>query len=36
MHKVVVYLDDPASARSRLPGPGAPTHWLLVTGPRCC
>ena len=30
MEKVIVYLDDPAYARQRLPGGGAPTHWLLV------
>jgi hypothetical protein len=31
MDKVIVYLDDPAYARQRLPGTGgAPTHWLLV------
>ncbi|MBC5782804.1 hypothetical protein H8N03_07585 [Ramlibacter sp. USB13] len=31
MEKVIVYLDDPAYARQRMPGgDGAPTHWLLV------
>ena len=31
MEKVIVYLDDPAYARQRMPGvEGAPTHWLLV------
>lgn len=31
MDKVLVYLDDPAYARQRLPGAEAgPTHWLLV------
>jgi len=31
MEKVIVYLDDPAYARQRMPGAtGAPTHWLLV------
>jgi hypothetical protein len=31
MEKVIVYLDDPAYARHRMPGAdGAPTHWLLV------
>ena len=31
MDKVIVYLDDPAYARQRMPAAdGAPTHWLLV------
>lgn len=31
MDKVIVYLDDPAYARQRMPGAGeVPTHWLLV------
>ena len=31
MEKVIVYLDDPAHARQKMPGMnGAPTHWLLV------
>jgi hypothetical protein len=31
MHKVIVYLDDPAYARQRLPGAdGSRTHWVLV------
>jgi hypothetical protein len=31
MDKVIVYLDDPAYARQRLPGAdGSPTHWVLV------
>jgi len=31
MDKVIVYLDDPAYARQRMPGPdGRPTHWVLV------
>ena len=31
MDKVIVYLDDPAYARQRMPGADAgPTHWLLV------
>ena len=31
MEKVIVYLDDPAYARQRMPGgAGQPTHWLLV------
>lgn len=31
MDKVIVYLDDPAYARQRMPGSeGGPTHWLLV------
>ena len=31
MNKVIVYLDDPAYARQRMPGPDAgPTHWVLV------
>lgn len=31
MDKVIVYLDDPAYARQRMPGAEAgPTHWLLV------
>ena len=30
MDKVIVYLDDAAYARQRLPGNGGPTHWLLV------
>lgn len=31
MNKVIVYLDDPAYARQRMPGGDAgPTHWVLV------
>jgi hypothetical protein len=31
MNKVIVYLDDPAYARQRMPGADAgPTHWVLV------
>ena len=31
MDKVIVYLDDPAYARQRMPAvDGAPTHWVLV------
>src|SRR5438045_528997 len=30
MDKVIVYLDDPAYARQRMPAPAGPTHWLLV------
>lgn len=31
MNKVIVYLDDPAYARQRMPGVDAgPTHWVLV------
>jgi hypothetical protein len=31
MNKVIVYLDDPAYARQRMPGvDGEPTHWVLV------
>lgn len=31
MNKVIVYLDDPAYARQRMPGAdGGPTHWVLV------
>ena len=31
MHKVIVYLDDPAYARQLLPQAGGrPTHWVLV------
>ena len=31
MNKVIVYLDDPAYARQRMPDADAgPTHWLLV------
>ena len=31
MEKVIVYLDDPAYARQRMPGTdGRPTHWVLV------
>lgn len=31
MHKVIVYLDDPAYASQRMPPAGGePTHWLLV------
>ena len=31
MNKVIVYLDDPAYARQRMPAvDGAPTHWVLV------
>lgn len=31
MNKVIVYLDDPAYARQRMPAAGAdPTHWVLV------
>lgn len=31
MDKVIVYLDDPAWARQRLPSPAqGPTHWVLV------
>jgi hypothetical protein len=31
MNKVIVYLDDPAYARHRMPGVDAgPTHWVLV------
>jgi hypothetical protein len=31
MDKVIVYVDDPAYARQRMPGvDGSPTHWLLV------
>jgi hypothetical protein len=30
MDKVIVYLDDPAYARQRMPAQAGPTHWLLV------
>jgi hypothetical protein len=31
MQKVIVYLDDPAYARQRMPAAGGlPTHWVLV------
>ena len=31
MNKVIVYVDDPAYARQRMPGADAgPTHWVLV------
>jgi hypothetical protein len=31
MNKVIVYLDDPAYARPRMPaGEAGPTHWVLV------
>src|SRR5689334_2793095 len=30
MHKVIVYLDDPAYARQQMPAAGGPTHWVLV------
>ncbi len=30
MDKVIVYIDDPAYARTQLPAAGEPTHWLLV------
>lgn len=31
MDKVIVYVDDPAYARERMPAAGgSPTHWLLV------
>ena len=30
MDKVIVYLDDPAYARQRMPAEPGPTHWLLV------
>ena len=30
MHKVIVYLDDPAYARQQMPAAAGPTHWVLV------
>ena len=30
MNKVIVYLDDPAYARQRMPAQASPTHWVLV------
>jgi hypothetical protein len=30
MHKVIVYLDDPAYARQQMPATAGPTHWVLV------